>query len=113
MRGRSRASTPRRRPASSTWAGRLTAKRSTDMAGEDEQARRARIAQLARSAAPVLARYAAQVDREASFPAASVRALRDGGLVGLLVPEEYGGGGGGVPPPPDAGPKPPPGRPLP
>ncbi|OLE22651.1 MAG: acyl-CoA dehydrogenase [Catenulispora sp. 13_1_20CM_3_70_7] len=52
------------------------------------------MAQLARSAAPVLARYAAQVDREASFPAASVRALRDGGLFGLLVPEEYGGLGG-------------------
>lgn len=64
------------------------------MANDEKEARRARIAQLARSAAPVLARHAAQADSDAAFPVASVQALRDGGLFGLLVPEEYGGLGG-------------------
>ncbi|SCL20783.1 acyl-CoA dehydrogenase [Micromonospora pallida] len=40
---------------------------------------------------PVLARHAAAADAGAAFPHDSVRALREAGLFGLLVPAEYGG----------------------
>jgi alkylation response protein AidB-like acyl-CoA dehydrogenase len=39
---------------------------------------------------------AAQVDREASFPAANIDRLRDAGLLALTVPRRYGGLGGGL-----------------
>lgn len=39
----------------------------------------------------VLEPHAEQVDREAAFPTASVAAIRESGLLGLLVPTEYGG----------------------
>jgi acyl-CoA dehydrogenase len=35
-------------------------------------------------------------DEAASFPAAALQAMRDTGLLGLMVPEEYGGLGGGI-----------------
>ncbi|MDF3139840.1 MULTISPECIES: acyl-CoA dehydrogenase family protein [unclassified Streptomyces] len=35
--------------------------------------------------------YAAQADAEASFPARSLKVLRDSGLLGFLVPTSYGG----------------------
>jgi acyl-CoA dehydrogenase len=49
---------------------------------------------LAASVLPTLASHAAAVDRAACFPEASVKALRDSGLLGLLVPVEHGGLGG-------------------
>lgn len=44
----------------------------------------------------VLAQEADQVDREAHFPRRGIAALRERGLFGLMVPEEYGGLGGGL-----------------
>jgi alkylation response protein AidB-like acyl-CoA dehydrogenase len=38
--------------------------------------------------------YAAEVDREARFPAEAIDALRETGLLGLGIPEAYGGPGG-------------------
>jgi acyl-CoA dehydrogenase len=51
---------------------------------------------LARAQAlrPVLSQHAAEIDRTAAFPVESLRALRDSGLLGLLVPRRYGGLGG-------------------
>jgi alkylation response protein AidB-like acyl-CoA dehydrogenase len=43
----------------------------------------------------VLARHAAEVDREARWPAESVTALAGAGLLGLTVPTATGGGGQG------------------
>lgn len=40
-----------------------------------------------------LAPHAAQWDREAAFPRAAVEAMGDLGLMGMLVPEEWGGSG--------------------
>jgi alkylation response protein AidB-like acyl-CoA dehydrogenase len=39
---------------------------------------------------------AAQVDRDAVFPAANIGRLRDAGLLALTVPQRYGGLGGGL-----------------
>lgn len=44
----------------------------------------------------VLVEHAARVDRDAVFPVESLDALRRRGLMGLLVPAEYGGSGGGL-----------------
>ncbi|WP_323747624.1 acyl-CoA dehydrogenase family protein [Catenulispora rubra] len=44
--------------------------------------------------APVLRANAALCDEESAFPVASMAALRESGLMGLLVPHEYGGLGG-------------------
>jgi acyl-CoA dehydrogenase len=43
---------------------------------------------------PVLREHAAEVDDAAAFPEAGLAALAESGLLGLLVPEEYGGMGG-------------------
>ena len=51
-------------------------------------------AELAADLVHVLARHAAEADATAAFPLESVRALREAGLFGLLVPVEYGGMGG-------------------
>jgi acyl-CoA dehydrogenase len=48
----------------------------------------------ARRAYPVLKRHAADVDRSDRFASESVSAVRDEGLMGLLVPAEFGGLGG-------------------
>ncbi|MFC8426341.1 acyl-CoA dehydrogenase family protein [Streptomyces sp. NPDC057236] len=53
-------------------------------------------AERARAVLPVLAEHARQVDAEARFPTESLAALRDSGLMGLLVPTRYGGLGGGL-----------------
>lgn len=45
---------------------------------------------------PVLREHAAAVDRSATFPDTAMAALRKSGLLGLLVPTEYGGMGGGI-----------------
>ena len=47
-----------------------------------------RARQIARE---VLAPHAARVDREAAWPTESIDAIRQSGLLGLLVPTEYGG----------------------
>ncbi|MFC4015588.1 acyl-CoA dehydrogenase family protein [Nonomuraea purpurea] len=46
---------------------------------------------VAAQAMPALAEQAAQVDATATFPETGVKALRENGLMGLLVPAEYGG----------------------
>ncbi|MFG3015667.1 acyl-CoA dehydrogenase family protein [Streptomyces cinerochromogenes] len=53
-------------------------------------------AAIATDLVPVLAQHAAAVDVEAMFPNASVGALREAGLFGLLVPTEHGGMGGNI-----------------
>jgi acyl-CoA dehydrogenase len=45
---------------------------------------------------PVAAEYAAAVDAEARFPHEALGALKDAGLMGALVPDEYGGEGASV-----------------
>ncbi|MFJ5851001.1 acyl-CoA dehydrogenase family protein [Streptomyces sp. NPDC092903] len=45
---------------------------------------------------PILKQYAKEVDQGGSFPSESLKSLRDSGLMGLLVPREYGGMGGGL-----------------
>ncbi len=44
----------------------------------------------------VVERHAAEADRDAVFPAQALEAMRDGGLLGLNVPVEFGGAGAGV-----------------
>ena len=51
-------------------------------------------AELAEQVLQVLEQHAATVDREACFPTESMAAIRESGLMGLLVPESYGGLGG-------------------
>ncbi|MFD9498144.1 acyl-CoA dehydrogenase family protein [Streptomyces sp. NPDC060035] len=41
-----------------------------------------------------LRKHAAEADREGAFPARNVEALRESGLLGFLVPAQYGGMGG-------------------
>jgi butyryl-CoA dehydrogenase len=54
----------------------------------------AMIRDMARSfATERLAPFAAEWDREQRFPAAAVRAMGELGLLGMLVPEEWGGAG--------------------
>jgi acyl-CoA dehydrogenase len=48
----------------------------------------------ARAAVPVLEAQAGQTDTSARFPEQAVGVLRANGLMGLLVPVEYGGAGG-------------------
>lgn len=50
---------------------------------------------LATNLAPRIAEHAGDIDRAAVFPAEDLGLLRASGLMGLLVPREYGGLGGG------------------
>jgi alkylation response protein AidB-like acyl-CoA dehydrogenase len=50
----------------------------------------------AKLARDVLAPGAADVDRERKFPRQNLKILGERGLLGLLVPQEYGGAGGGL-----------------
>ncbi|WP_416955663.1 acyl-CoA dehydrogenase family protein [Streptomyces sp. Agncl-13] len=45
----------------------------------------------------VLREHAGHADKQAVFPAASMDVIRKAGLLGLLVPAEYGGRGAGLP----------------
>jgi acyl-CoA dehydrogenase len=45
---------------------------------------------------PLLRRNAAAIDRGAEFPVENLAAMRASGLLGTLVPVEYGGAGGGL-----------------
>jgi alkylation response protein AidB-like acyl-CoA dehydrogenase len=49
-----------------------------------------------RVAREVVARHAAEVDREAAFPQAAIAALRETGFLGLLSAREVGGAGAGL-----------------
>ncbi|MDH3589593.1 MAG: acyl-CoA/acyl-ACP dehydrogenase [Gammaproteobacteria bacterium] len=59
----------------------------------DAERERARIVE---SVLPVLREQAVQVDREGEFHRDHVRTLSEAGLLGLIIPEEYGGMGGGL-----------------
>ncbi|MFH8291775.1 acyl-CoA dehydrogenase family protein [Streptomyces sp. NPDC018059] len=52
--------------------------------------------EAALTAASVLRKYAADVDDQARFPVESFAALREAGLLGLVVPAGYGGAGAGL-----------------
>ena len=53
-------------------------------------------AERVESVLPALRASASEADREGSFYLPNVEVLRDAGLLGLVVPEEYGGLGGGL-----------------
>jgi acyl-CoA dehydrogenase len=55
------------------------------------------VAERLEAVLPVLRADAADVDDRAAFPERGLRALRDSGLLGLLVPAAYGGLGGDLP----------------
>ena len=69
-------------------AGAKLVERMTD--GERARARRVE------SVLPALREGARQADARGEFHRPNVEALRDAGLLGLIVPEEYGGLGGGL-----------------
>jgi acyl-CoA dehydrogenase len=54
------------------------------------------VSDVAQAAQGVLRQHAAAADRAATFPVDSMRAIREFGLLGLLVPEQFGGLGGDV-----------------
>lgn len=51
---------------------------------------------VARLGREVLAPTAAARDRDALWPTDEIRALADGGFMGMLIPEEHGGSGAGI-----------------
>lgn len=69
---------------------KLTGERLVDDMTAFERARAERV----ESVLPALRAAAAKADEEARFPVEHVALLRDAGLLGLVVPEEYGGLGG-------------------
>jgi len=70
----------------------LTAQWLLDDLTEAERDRAKRV----ESILPVLADAAVEADRTATFPLSHVATLSDAGLLGLVVPEEFGGLGGGL-----------------
>ena len=54
------------------------------------------IAEKVEAILPGLAANAQQVDKEGEFNLENVKLLSDAGLLGLVVPKEYGGLGGGL-----------------
>lgn len=59
------------------------------------EAERGRLARV-EAILPAVAAAAEEADAKAAFPAGHVSLLADSGLLGLVVPEEYGGLGGGL-----------------
>jgi len=59
-------------------------------------AERPALAERAEAVAQVAEEHAARTDRDAVFPVEALAAMRESGLLGLLVPVEYGGLGGTV-----------------
>jgi acyl-CoA dehydrogenase len=55
-----------------------------------------RLTDLVQAVLPVLRTHASDADASARFPVENLRALRETGLLGLLVPAEHGGLGGGL-----------------
>ncbi|MFF3611546.1 acyl-CoA dehydrogenase family protein [Streptomyces sp. NPDC002580] len=71
-------------------APRLTGELLVDAMTPAERARAERV----EAVLPTLRAHAAEADAKAEFPAGHVGLLRDAGLLGLVVPPEYGGLGG-------------------
>ncbi|XVU21188.1 acyl-CoA dehydrogenase family protein [Actinoplanes sp. CA-054009] len=71
-------------------ADRLTGERLVDDMNVDEKARAALVEQVL----PALRDGAEAADRDGAFPIGHIGVLREAGLLGLIVPEEYGGLGG-------------------
>ncbi|GID90818.1 acyl-CoA dehydrogenase family protein [Amorphoplanes digitatis] len=71
-------------------ADRLTGERLVDDMTVEEKRRAALVEQVL----PALRAKAEQADRDGVFPISHIALLRDAGLLGLIVPEEYGGLGG-------------------
>ena len=69
---------------------RLTGERFLDEMTPEEKERAARVEQVL----PALRAAAAQADADGAFPVEHIKLLRDAGLLGLVVPKEYGGLGG-------------------
>jgi alkylation response protein AidB-like acyl-CoA dehydrogenase len=63
---------------------------------EQMNAQELEIARRVESVLPVLRANAAESDRIGRFPEENIAALRDAGLLGLVVPTAYGGLGGGL-----------------
>ncbi len=73
-------------------ADRYTGERLIDDMTNAERDRAARVDQVL----PALRAAAAQADADGVFPAGHVALLREAGLLGLVVPQEFGGLGGGL-----------------
>jgi alkylation response protein AidB-like acyl-CoA dehydrogenase len=73
-------------------ADRYTGERLVDDMSNAERDRAARVERVL----PALREAAAQADADGVFPAGHVALLRQAGLLGLVVPEEFGGLGGGL-----------------
>jgi alkylation response protein AidB-like acyl-CoA dehydrogenase len=73
---------------------------SNDLTGavliEDMTDRERELAQRVESVLPALRERAEQADAKGEFPMENIAALREAGLLGLIVPEAYGGLGGGL-----------------
>jgi alkylation response protein AidB-like acyl-CoA dehydrogenase len=63
---------------------------------EDMTARERKMARQVEGVLPILRERAAWADAEGEFPLENIAALREAGLLGLIVPEAYGGLGGGL-----------------
>ena len=61
-----------------------------------EADRQLAVLRRARRVADVAARHADAVDAEARFPAEAVDAMKAEGLLGLMIPTEFGGGGAAI-----------------
>ena len=59
---------------------------------DDERARAERVDAVL----PALAEVAAEVDRDGAFHQPHIKTLSDAGLLGLIIPKQYGGLGGGL-----------------
>ncbi len=70
----------------------LTAARFVERMSAAERARAARVERVL----PALRERAAEADATGTFPREHIATLADAGLLGLVVPEEYGGLGGGL-----------------
>ncbi len=70
----------------------LTAERLIEDLTDAERARAAVVEEVL----PTIRDLAAEADAAGEFPEAHVRLFRESGLLGLVVPEEYGGMGGGL-----------------
>ena len=71
---------------------KLTGERLVEQMTEAERERAARV----EAVLPALAEHAAEVDQKCEFHLPHVKTLSDAGLLGLIVPVEYGGMGGGL-----------------
>jgi len=73
---------------------------SNDLTGavliEDMTDRERELAQRVESVLPALRERAERADAKGEFPMQNIAALREAGLLGLIVPEAYGGLGGGL-----------------